>query len=696
MRSTYEFTLTPDQYIRSLKHGTQRFVGHMPWGWLVKALGIATFVIAGFLVALSFDYLGGRHAMIARPMFYASLALFAVILLYPVVYYRGQRRLMSEPNFMVGTPRKIEIDETGLRSVHDHCDARYDWGGIETIERAGDIVILYLDKVFYVPIPVSAFADDAECQAFIDFARARMEARRQAAQEAAPAISPFDSDLTPAADTDLTPAVDSAVDSVIPPIEAPQRAKSLARLSLLLANARNALRLAFFLPVPEERFPVSWWQIVAFASVSLAVPVVIAVTMSGFSGELNWQSMPEAMLHLGVALLSAIAAGYLFGHAARIPRLLLASVMVVTVVDAIVFLSWVAVSLAKIRLGSIAYEVYQFGPPLWWAMAFAAFAARQTHVSRLRQFASGMALAVLMILPLAGSDRDRSFWTPQRDKAAGERKPRISPASEDVLNAQPDLLARQLAAVETGRKNTADVFFIGMAGYGHQDVFRKEVDAVETLFRERFGTAGRSVKLINNGGTVLAAPFASKTNLRAALQRVAQQMDKDEDVLVLFLTSHGSETHQFSLDLWPLQFNKLDPMGLRGLLDESGIRNRVVIVSACYSGGFVNALRDDNTLVISASAPDRNSFGCSNEAEWTYFGKAYFDEALRGTYSFTEAFEKALPIISEREKKDDYKPSQPQMAIGAGIAPRLEALTASLREAGALRSPSPSPPPSSR
>ena len=58
--------------------------------------------------------------------------------------------------------------------------------------------------------------------------------------------------------------------------------------------------------------------------------------------------------------------------------------------------------------------------------------------------------------------------------------------------------------------------------------------------------------------------------------------------------------------------------------------------------------------MIAAAAPDKNSFGCSNEAEWTYFGKAYFDEALRNTHSFTQAFDLAKPVIAQREKAQKY------------------------------------------
>jgi hypothetical protein len=219
-----------------------------------------------------------------------------------------------------------------------------------------------------------------------------------------------------------------------------------------------------------------------------------------------------------------------------------------------------------------------------------------------------------------------------------------------------------------------DLFFIGMAGYADQDVFMKEVDSVARLLRERFDADGHTIRLVNNNKSLASSPIASATSLKAALDRTAQVMNKEEDILFLFLTSHGSESHRFALELWPLSFNPLDPTRLRKLLDESGIKHRVVVISACYSGGFINALKDEHTLVISASAPNKNSFGCSNENDWTYFGEAYFNEALRKTYSFVEAFNLAKPQIEAREKKEKFDPSNPQIALGAGIQGKLAAL----------------------
>src|SRR2546425_1310287 len=134
---------------------------------------------------------------------------------------------------------------------------------------------------------------------------------------------------------------------------------------------------------------------------------------------------------------------------------------------------------------------------------------------------------------------------------------------------------------------------------------------------------------------------------------------------------------------YPMRLKPVDPRRLKELLDQSGIRRRVVVVSTCYSGAFVDALKDDSTLVIAASAGDKSSFGCSNDADFTYFGKAYFDEALRRTDSFSDAFEMARTAIAERERKANLPSSDPQMFVGKGIKRALEKFV-SFRQAAML------------
>jgi hypothetical protein len=151
-------------------------------------------------------------------------------------------------------------------------------------------------------------------------------------------------------------------------------------------------------------------------------------------------------------------------------------------------------------------------------------------------------------------------------------------------------------------------------------------------------------------------------------------MNRDEDVLFLYLTSHGSEDHRFSLSFWPLHLSDLDPPSLKAMLDAAAIRWRVIVVSACYAGGFIDALKTDTTLIITAADAQHTSFGCGAESDFTYFGKAYFDEALRAQSSFTGAFEQARKLIAAREKSEGKEASNPQIYVGSAMPPKLQAL----------------------
>ena len=240
------------------------------------------------------------------------------------------------------------------------------------------------------------------------------------------------------------------------------------------------------------------------------------------------------------------------------------------------------------------------------------------------------------------------------------------------------MLARELDSVRPRTPGRTNVYLIAIAGDGSQDVFMREVDSVTEIFRQRFDGEGHVVRLVNNPISMLDTPIASRTSLQAALERVGGAMNRDEDVLVLFMTSHGSADHRFALQLGNMQFNDIDPATLRGLLDDAGIRNRVVIVSTCFSGGYVQPLASPDTVVITAAAADRSLFGCGNEFDWTYFGDAYFNHALRATHSFTGAFDAARPAIEARERAERFPPSEPQISVGERIGTRLAGLAAEL------------------
>jgi hypothetical protein len=76
--------------------------------------------------------------------------------------------------------------------------------------------------------------------------------------------------------------------------------------------------------------------------------------------------------------------------------------------------------------------------------------------------------------------------------------------------------------------------------------------------------------------------------------------------------------------------------------------------------------------LITAASADRNSFGCGHNGEYTYFGDAYLEQGLKQTKSFIQAFELAKNLIYEKENKEGFKNSNPQIKIGVEIEAKLK------------------------
>lgn len=246
---------------------------------------------------------------------------------------------------------------------------------------------------------------------------------------------------------------------------------------------------------------------------------------------------------------------------------------------------------------------------------------------------------------------------------------------EALMYAQPHRLDAVLDRLRPHREGSTDLYFVGFAGYARQNVFRKEVEFTRHLFDTRFNTRGRSLMLINNLKTRHSIPLATATNLKAALKGIGKIMNRKRDVLVLFMTSHGAERPpELDVDFWPLDLDQITPLRLRQDLNAAGIKWRILIVSSCYSGGFVKPLETPYTLIVTAAAADRTSFGCANDRNFTYFGEAFVRDQLSHTYSFIDAYRKAATEIHRRELREHLRASRPQLFVGAAMRPELAAL----------------------
>src|SRR5262245_23865143 len=223
------------------------------------------------------------------------------------------------------------------------------------------------------------------------------------------------------------------------------------------------------------------------------------------------------------------------------------------------------------------------------------------------------------------------------EPAAHRPDPALQERVSAVLPKQGHMLQQALGTIEAQRPGVRDLYFIGFAGYGDQDVFRKEVERVRELFDGEFGTRGRSIILVNSPTTLEQYPLATLANLQTALAAIGKKLDPGEDILFLFMTSHG-DRRGFTIRLNGRVLGDIRPKQLAAALAAAGIRNRVVLISSCFSGQFVGALANDNSLIMTAAAANRTSFGCSTEAEWTYFGRGYFVDALPRDRNFVQAF----------------------------------------------------------
>jgi Peptidase C13 family len=263
-------------------------------------------------------------------------------------------------------------------------------------------------------------------------------------------------------------------------------------------------------------------------------------------------------------------------------------------------------------------------------------------------------------------------------------KPRLQ-LSQQTFEDQQALWSPKITALSPQRPNVADVYGLVFSPYASQDVFLRESTMVNRLLEERFDASGRTIHLLNHGGSTKTHLWATTQNLQRAVEALAKLMDKEKDILVVYLTSHGGSDFKLAAAHWPLEVEPLTPQELRSMLDKSGIRHRVVAISACYAGGWADVLANEDTLVMTAADATHTSYGCGARSDLTYFGRAVFDEQLRKTHSFEQAFNLAVPIIKQREieaeKPDGF--SNPQIRIGTGIRPVLRELEKRLSVLGA-------------
>jgi len=250
------------------------------------------------------------------------------------------------------------------------------------------------------------------------------------------------------------------------------------------------------------------------------------------------------------------------------------------------------------------------------------------------------------------------------------------------LLAQHRLLDRALAGLRPQRPGVVDAYVVAIA-LDSDPVFSREAREAGRVLARRYDAAGHTVTLAGadgRGGEPLA--MGTPQHLATVLARIAELMDRREDVLVLYTTSHGAPFGIVYSD-GDQGFGAIAPARAWALFSQLGIVNRLVMVSACYSGIFVPMLASPTSVILTASAADKTSFGCAADNDWTFFGDALVNHGLRKRQPLARAASEAVATIAGWERGGKLDPSGPQVDIGTGAATWLAALEAKLPPATA-------------
>ncbi|MGD9980111.1 MAG: C13 family peptidase [Hyphomonadaceae bacterium] len=247
----------------------------------------------------------------------------------------------------------------------------------------------------------------------------------------------------------------------------------------------------------------------------------------------------------------------------------------------------------------------------------------------------------------------------------------IAPTPSDAARLA-GLMGDALDSLEPQRPGVQDVYLITASFWG-DPVFEREATQAEAILREHLGVSpSRSILLSAGGNGQRNYPAATPDNFAAAIGQVGSLIDANEDLVVIFVTTHGQSDGAAAMREHNRMWANLRPVHLGVMLSQANIRNRVVIMSSCFAGAFIAPLASDATIVMAAAAPDRSSFGCQPQNEWTFFGDAYFNRSLRDGGDMIGAFDDAKRLIAQWEREQNLSPpSNPQIFVGPRAATML-------------------------
>jgi hypothetical protein len=436
----------------------------------------------------------------------------------------------------------------------------------------------------------------------------------------------------------------------------------LASVLGLLANLRAGARLALFARVQRQDFRVDAAQILLAVVVSALVDNAADWIRESPDAVFDWAALGAELASFAVLVAIAALLAWAFSDVSLIlalPIVVLTSLLLVQITNVVPYLAGALEDLPAWLPETLYYLVLVWFLAVLWRSAFV------TIQPGPRRFARSLAGAVLLAVPLflpAGALPDASWW---RQADAPPAVDSSNPASEPVLALQRELQEEALGEIEDHTQGETDLYFVAFAPDGAGAKWRPHIARAKKIMDDHWGTQRRSLAYVNDVTMLTEAPMATVTHLREALEEIAAASNPDEDIVMLYLAGRSNPDGSLSVSLPPLGLVQLTAAGLAHLLRQAGIRWRVVVIATCVAQPFIEALADDQTLVIAATG--RSERGCGSGDEPTALGDALFSETLSRATSLPAAFESARQALGHRGPT-------PLLHVGEAIGAQLARL----------------------
>lgn len=142
-----------------------------------------------------------------------------------------------------------------------------------------------------------------------------------------------------------------------------------------------------------------------------------------------------------------------------------------------------------------------------------------------------------------------------------------------------------LAKLPPQRPGVVDTYVLSVSLW-NEPVFENEAKEAANILARRYDAAERTVVLSLGKGAGIARtyPTFSPNNFNAALGRIGQLADPREDLVVVFITSHGAPDGLVVAREKGRIEGGIRAVNLRTSLQQAGIKTKLVLVSACFSG----------------------------------------------------------------------------------------------------------------